>query len=296
MKSDFKNFIYISVAGFLWGTVSIFTRFMAAHGSSTYYTSFLRVFFGFLILFVITCFKEGIRAFIVDGKTLLACFLLGLFTQAFYNIAYCTSINMIGTSMGAVLLYTAPIFTTIMSVFLFKEKMNRAKYLALFVDVIGCALTVTGGHLSGFSFGVMGVLIGISAGFFYSLAAIFGRLTSGGASSWVVTTYNFFFAMIVLGIFLHPWTTVKTPLSKDLLLAGFSYAIIPTALAYLVYFTGVQRIKETSLVPIAASIEVVSAAAIGFFLFKERLEIGNYLGMILVLASIVIMNVKKEKQ
>lgn len=293
MNSDFKNYLYVFIAGALWGTVSIFVKSMQMAGSNNFYTSFLRVFIGFLLLAVLALYKEGFKAFKVNRQTLLSCILLGVFTQGFFNLAYSTSINYIGASLGAVLLYTAPLFTTIFSRILFKEKITFFKSLALLVNIFGCALTITGGHFTSITLNTKGVLIGIAAGFFYSLAAIFGRFTAGQASSLVVTTYNFLFASIFLGISLRPWHSVSAPLNSNLLLLGIGYAIIPTALAYLIYFTGVQRIKETSKIPIAASIETVSATLVGIFIFHESLGLGNIAGIALVLSSIVIMNIKK---
>lgn len=292
MKSDFKNYLYIFIAGCLWGTVSIFVRSMDAAGSSTGYTGFLRVFFGFIILALITLISEGPQAFRINKQTLIACILLGIFTQGLFNISYNTAIGYIGSSLGAVLLYTAPLFTSVMSFFLFKEKITRVKALALLINIIGCAFTVTGGHFNAITFSVVGVCWGVAAGFFYSLGAILGTYTSGQASSLVVTTYNFLFASIFLGILLRPWNSVEAAFEPKLLLLGIAYAIIPTALAYGIYFTGVQRVKETSKIPIAASIETVSATIVGILVFHEDLASGNLLGIALVLASIVIMNLK----
>lgn len=295
MNSDFKNYLYVFIAGTLWGTVSIFVKSMQGAGSNNYYTSFLRVFIGFILLAFLTLYKEGFKAFYINRQTLISCILLGIFTQGLFNLTYSTSINYIGASLGAVLLYTAPLFTTIFSYFLFKEKITHFKLIALFVNILGCVFTITGGHFSSAAFNTKGVFIGITAGFFYSLAAIFGRYTAGQASSLVVTTYNFLFASLFLGISLRPWHSVSSPLNAKLLLLGLGYAIIPTALAYLIYFTGVQRIKETSKVPIAASIETVSATLVGIFIFHESLGIGNLFGIVLVLSSIVIMNLNFQK-
>ena len=295
MNSEFKNYLYVFIAGTLWGTVSLFVKSMQSAGSNNYYTSFLRVFIGFVLLALLTLYKEGLKAFRINRQTLIACILLGVFTQGLFNLAYSSSINYIGASLGAVLLYTAPLFTTIFSRFLFKEKITQLKLFALFINILGCAFTITGGHFASVTFNAKGVLIGIFAGFFYSLAAIFGRYTAGQASSLVVTTYNFLFASIFLGVSLRPWHSASAPLNTRLLLLGLGYAIVPTALAYLIYFTGVQRIKETSKIPIAASIETVSATVFGILVFHETLKAGNLAGIALVLSSIVIMNLNSKK-
>ena len=280
---NIKYYIYILIAGCLWGTMSIFVKALQACGSNAFYTSFLRMFFSLIILLAVTLVKEGIHAFRVDRKTIAACVLLGVFTQAVFNIAYSMAVSRIGAVISAVLLYSAPVFTSIFSRMIFKEKLNGRKCAALLVNIAGCILTATGGHFGEMSLETMGVLIGVSAGFFYSLSAVFGRMTTGGASPLVVTAYNFFFATAALGISVRPWNTVSAPFSGNMMLGGILYALVSTAFAYVLYFTGVQHIKETSKIPVIASVETVSATVIGIFLFHEKLGAGSLAGIVLVL-------------
>lgn len=292
MKTERKYGLYIFMAGCLWGTMSIFVRAMQAEGSNSFYTSFLRMFFSFLILAAVTCIKEGISAFKIDKRTMLACLLLGIFTQAIFNIVYSTAVNRIGASLSAVLLYSAPVFTALLSRVIFREKIDRRKWAALLVNIAGCILTVMGGGLGEGAFEGGGVWIAVAAGFFYSLSAILGRYAAGGASILAVTTYNFFFASLVLGIGIRPWNTVPAPLSAKLLLDGFLYALLATSFAYVLYFKGVQHMKEASKIPVIASVETVSAAMIGILVFQERLGMGGVVGIVLVLSSIALMNTK----
>ena len=74
---------------------------------------------------------------------------------------------------------------------------------------------------------------------------------------------------------------------------GFLYGLIPTALAYLVYYDAVSKIHDTSRVPVIASIEPVTAVLLGVVLYGEKLSAGNYAGIIVVLVSIA-LTVKAE--
>lgn len=292
MRTETKYSLYIFLAGCLWGTMSIFVKAMQTEGSNSFYTSFLRMFFSFLILAAVTCIKEGISAFKIDKRTMLACLLLGIFTQAIFNVAYSTAVNRIGASLSAVLLYSAPVFTALLSRVIFREKINRRKWIALLVNIAGCILTVTGGGLGETTLTWGSLLIAVAAGFFYSLSAILGRFTVGGTSILAVTTYNFFFAFLALGIGIRPWNMVPAPLSAKLLLDGFLYALLATSFAYVLYFKGVQHMKEASKIPVIASVETVSAAMIGILVFQEKLGVGGVVGMMLVLSSIALMNAK----
>lgn len=83
----------------------------------------------------------------------------------------------------------------------------------------------------------------------------------------MASTYNFAFATLFLLIFTRPWQGMSGKISPLLLLVAFGFALVPTAITYLLYFTGLQKIKETSRVPVLASVETVSAITAGNFCF-----------------------------
>ncbi len=295
MESGRKSFFKVFITGCLWGTIGLFVKMMETQGSSSSYTSFLRLFFGSLILAFTTWVIEGPKAFRIGRKTFLSCILLGIVCQGTFNILYSMSITMNGMSVGSVLLYTAPIFTSFTSMLLFKEKLNSLKWLALMVNVVGCALTATGGDFSAASIAPLGILVGVGAGFTYSMTAVFGRIAMQEDSSpFAVAAYNLLFGCIFIALVRRPWTTVERPFNMQLLLLGLLFGLIPTALAYALYFSGLSRIVETSRVPVVASVELVVAAMIGAFVFDESIPVIKIAGILLVLLSILIFSKKND--
>ena len=59
------------------------------------------------------------------------------------------------------------------------------------------------------------------------------------------------------------------------------------------HYKGLQKIRESSKVPVIASVETVVAALVGILLYHERLGVISSVGVLLVLFSILLMN-KKE--
>ena len=293
MDSEYKSFGKIFITGCLWGTIGLFVKLMEAQGSSSPYTSFLRLLFGFILLALMTLIIDGPKAFCIGRRTLLSCVLLGIICQGIFNILYSTSISMNGMSVGSVLLYTAPIFTCITSMLFFKEKMDLLKWVALLVNVVGCALTATGGDFSAASLAPLGLLIGVGAGFTYAMTAVIGRIAMQEESSpFAVATYNLFFGCLFIALVRHPWTTVDAPFNASLLLYGLLFGLIATALAYSIYFSGLSKITETGKVPVVASIELVVATIIGVFAFSESMTIIKIVGIVLVLLSILLFSWK----
>ena len=283
--------LLVFLAGVLWGFVGMFIKELAHAGSTPELTGLLRVFFAFLIMAAACLVKYGPKALRIDRKTLLVCALLGLVSHGIYNIFYSTAISLSGVSVSAVLLDIAPVFTLLFSALLFGERLTGMKALAIILNIVGCALTATNGQLDLKSLSITGVLCGAAAGACYALASIFGRLASTGTNAIVMSMYSYLFASIFLALWNRPWQG-EIHLSGTILIWGFLYALIPTAIAYALYYQGLQSIPDTSKVPVISSIEAVIAVVIGVLLYREDMGALSVVGMLLVLISIVLMNWK----
>jgi drug/metabolite transporter, DME family len=291
---NFIGGILIFIGGALWGMIGPCIQIMEQLGSDSILTSFLRVAFAFVIMLVLTVARYGIRSLKIDRNALLACALLGLICHGIYNIFYSLAVNLAGITISAVLLNIAPLFTALFSWMLFHEHITSGKLLALVINIFGCVLAATGGNFSVASFSLIGIVCGIIAGLCYGLTAIFGKIAGEQSNAFVMSTYSYLFAAIFLFFFSKPWQSTAIT-NVPLLGVGFFYALVPTAVAYLLYYQGVQNMQETSRVPVLASIEMVMAGIFGVMLFHEQLHGMNLLGMVLVLLSIVLMSGKAKQ-
>ena len=294
MDSNIRKYALIMLSGILWGTIGLFVKVLDAKGSTSEYTTFMRMFFAFLLLFAITLAKEGIASFRIGRSTLISCALLGFVSMSLNNLCYTNAVSRLGMSLAAAILYMAPIFTSIQSKLLFHEKIGRSKLIALAFNVLGCVLAATGGRLSLEGVSVIGLLFGIGAAFAYSTQNIFGRLATDEASPFVVATYNFFFAAVFTLVVARPFSTIGDPFEPQLLIWGLLFGFIPTTIAYLLYFAGIQGLTETSKVPVFCSLELVVATVLGGLLFNENLPPASLAGTAMILISIMLMNRKTE--
>lgn len=259
----------------LWGTIGLFVLWMDGLGASSALISFLRMAFAFLILLLITLFLGGTRSLLVSKRALLFSALLGLICQGLYNVFYNESIVEIGMTMSAVLLNAAPLCTLT---------------AALFLCMAGCVLTVTDGNLSLSGFSPYGILCGVLSGMTYGMTSIFGRMAGEKTNVWAMSTYSYLFASLFLLAY-DPGVVLEAG-NLSIAFAGFLYALIPTALAYVIYYKGVQKIRENSKVPVIASAETITAALLGAFFFHESLKSLQYMGMVLIFLSILLLNGK----
>lgn len=286
-------------AGVLWGSIGFFVRKLNELGVDTGLTAFMRIFCGWLILIpllIAMSMKTGKNYFRISKKGILQCLLMGIVTQAFFNLSYSGCINSVGVAMGSVLLYTAPIFVAILSKLLFKEEINARKGIALVINLVGCFIMVTGGDLSVLKVSGIGILLGVGAGFFYAMVTILGKFTSDEVDPFTLVFYNFLFGWISLVIFTNPIPKIAAVSSPYFWLLGFGYGLIPTVGSYLFYMNGISHDVELSRVPIIASVEPIIATLIGLLVFSENISLVNAIGLVIVLFSIVLMNSgRKEK-
>jgi DME family drug/metabolite transporter len=278
----------------IWGSIGFFVMAMDAYGSSASLTSFLRGLFAAGIMFFLTGWTYGFKSLLVDKKTLFVCALLGLICQGIYNIFYCLAIVNAGVTASAVLLNVAPVFAAMEAHILFKESIGWRKVIPLCLDVVGCVLAVTGGSFDPATLSVAGIAYGVGAGFCYSLTSVIGKIAGERTNAYVMSTYSYLFSALFLVFFVHgdEWAPITQP---GLLWVGFLYALIPTCFAYLLYYLGVQKIRENSIVPVIASVETVVAALLGIALYGEWPGPVNVLGIALVLSSIALLSLNRKK-
>ncbi len=290
-KTEFKGYLLILAGGAIWGTIGPFIKLMADFGASSLLISFLRMLFAFIIMLGITLYKFRLSALRISLKELIGCALLGLICHGIYNVFYTLAVTLTGVTISAVLLNIAPIFTAFISYMFLHEPMTVRKIIAFIINIVGCALTVTNGNIDISNFSLYGVLCGISAGICYALTAIIALLTGRNTNVFTLSTYSYFFAALFLAMYEAPWNDIHL-YNSNILVLGFLFALIPTAIAYVLYYQGVQYVKETSRVPVIASVETLVAAILGIIFFQEQLHYASSFGIVMVFFSIWLINKK----
>lgn len=294
MKKEKLGILYVLIAGSLWGTMGVFVNFFDSEGLTSVDIAGVRLVFAALIMALYVLIKNP-RLFIIKVRDIW-CFLgSGLVSLMIFTVCYFKTIVLSSMSVAAVLLYTSPVFVILFSFFLFKEKITKIKAISCVICVAGCAF-VTGIVGSDTSIPLSAFLLGVSSGIAYALYSIFSRFAlQKEYSSLTITTYTFIFATIGLIPFTDFPTIGKIMLQKPELgaimaLTGFVTAVLP----YIFYTSGLERL-ESGKAAVIAAIEPVVATVIGGLYFKDDLSLIQYFGIILVIFSIVLTNVKAKK-
>ncbi len=284
--------LLIVIAAALWGTMGLFTRKMTEIGFSTLQLVFMRASLTAAVLLLYLLFFDR-NKLKIKLKDVWIFILAGLVSVVLFQHCYTSAIMAGSISIAATLLYTAPIFVTVISAVLFKEKITPIKIIALVTAFTGCVL-VSGITDSGTSLTATALFLGIASGFTYGLYSIFTKIGLRHYSPLTFTFYTFLTATIVL-IPLCDAGTMITVASSSATAAFIPavFGIVTSVIPYICFTCGLKYI-DAGKANITATIEPAVATLTGVFVFNERLGISATAGIALVLLSAVMLNLPQR--
>jgi drug/metabolite transporter, DME family len=284
----------ILIAGVFWGSMGIFVRKLGEYGFDSIQIVCLRMTIAAIVFMLLHVILE--RDCILIKLRDLPLFLgLGLGSILFFTICYFTAISIMPLSTAAILLYTSPIWVMLMSCVFFKERLTVRKLAALVCAFGGCVL------VSGFSSGgitAKGLLIGLGSGIGYGLYSILGSVALKKYSSLTVTTFTFIIAAAGAWCVCAPAEMTAMIAGTEniwallilVLLTGLVTAVIP----FSAYTAGLKSV-EPSKAAILATVEPMVATILGAIVFAEPITVTSGIGIALIFASVVILNLKSKK-
>ncbi len=282
----------VAAASVLWGVLFIFVRQLSAAEFSAMDVVCIRAYGSVLFLF------PGL--FFINRKLLKMrfkdswCFAgTGVFSIVFFSYCYFRNVQVSSAAFASILMYTSPIWVTLLSMVFFREKMNRCKWVALVLAVLGCVLVSgiigTAGVVS-----LQGILLGLGSGIGYGLYSIFGRFAlDRGYHPMTVSAYTFLFACV--GVL--PFVSVSSIISKfsqepGLLVPAVCMALLSTAMSFSLYTLGLAYM-EPGRAAVLATLEPIVTTLVGTFYYKEPLSAGMVIGIGLVLVASVLISRSK---
>ena len=282
----------VAAAATLWGTVGIQVQTLFNYNLSIQSIVFWRLFFAFIILFFFVFFTNKKRL-IIDKKGLVYLALMGLFSQLLFNLFYFGCIQKTTVATAVTLLYSAPIFIAVMARVFYKELFTPIKTVALFLCLGGCFFAATGGSAAVLQLNLIGVLMGLGAGFTFSLVTIISKAIINKYHQLTIIVYALGFGLLFYLPFSHPLIIFQKSLPLEVWLLISSFGVISTSIAYVLYITGISYGIEVSRAGIISTLELVVAVILSYLIFKEALWGWKLAGILTVVFSVIIVQVDK---
>lgn len=279
-------YFYVLAGGVLWGSIGIFVQMLASSGLTPMEAVTARA-TGATIVFALITYFSNPQLLKIKLKDWWIFFGSGFISLAGFNYFNFTCITLSGMATAALLLYTAPVFVMLMSLFLFKEKLTARKCMALLCTICGCTLIV-GVLEQGLNLNWSIVGTGLASGVGYALYTIFTKYAVlRKYHPLTVATYTFLGCAVAAHLVSGglPYQQIDT--RGWLGIAGIVF--ICSLGANYFYTKGLAGI-DASHASIIATVEPLVAALLGILVFGEPLAYTKIMGMLLILGSIVLLS------
>jgi len=279
------------LTAFFWGGTFIAGK-VIANSVDPYSAAFLRFTIASTFLIFLTRKIEGGLPGINLGQA-VNIFFLGLTGIFAYNILFFTGISLINANRASLIIATNPIFISLFSVLLFKDKLSFLKLAGLGLSVGGALLVISSGQIStifktGIGKGELAIFGCVASWVSYSLMGkpLMNTLSpiSAVCYSAVAGTLMLFFPALAHGLF----SNIPAYSAMDWI-SLFYLGFFGTVLGFFWYYEGIQEIG-----PMKAGIFInfvpVSAIILSYFILNEPVTKEILMGGFLVVAGVYLTN------
>ncbi len=292
-----KAYFELITGSVMFGLLGVFVDYLKAVPTGP--MVFYKQLFGLLSLLIFIVLT-GKLSQIVPRRKKKYLLLLGLI-NTFTIFSYFTCIKYTSFSVAILMLYTAPMYVTILSPLVLKEKITKKGVVALILSLTGLLFIIdTGNVVAGLSLGMnggngggsylLGIAAGILSGFAFGSEIVIIRYIKDDYSS---VALLFWYTLIGVVLLLPLSGGVPDAVIIDNMPMLIFFGIINTALAALLYVSGISQI-EAQKGSILALLEPVSGIFFDFTIVHTPLIMNTVIGCVFILFGAYIAVMEKS--
>jgi len=282
MRGRIKDYGSLIFAGVCFGTTGT-AQALGPDGSSPLVVGAARLLVGAAFLWIIHKIlgASGSRIGWLD-------LLIGGVGVALYQISFFSAVRSTGVAVGTLTaIGSAPALTGIMGYLINKEVPSLRWLKATLITTLGI-ICLTGAK--GFThFNLIGVLEALGAGASYSLFAVASKRGMNSGASFTEAMYKIFGlgAILLLPIFFLGKDQFLT--SRSGILMALWLGLVPTAIAYTSYASGLNRIKVATASTLILA-EPATATLLAALVLGESLNGYSWLGVTIVVTGLLYLS------
>ncbi len=216
------------------------------------------------------------------------------FLFAVSSITFYESFRMMDVGAASTLIFAYPVLTAVMMCAFFHERFTRTTLAAILLALAGISCLTLGGGEHRVT------LLGLGVIFLSALTyAIYIIIVNRVRARLHVSTMTFWI-LLFCGLFIALWALITTgtgsfrlPHCGEAWFYAIFLAITPTLLS-LVFMTYSSRILGATPTAILGALEPLTAVSIGIFVFDEAFTAKLGLGLVLVVAAVLAVLLKRR--
>ena len=232
------------------------------------------------------------KSFKISGKELKTLGSLGLLFAA-SSITYYQSFRFMDAGIASTILFVYPVMVAVIMATFFKEKVTASTVTAIILALVGIGLLYKGGE--GVSLSAIGVLLVMVSSLTYAVYIVVVNQSSISMSSLKLTFYVLLICMFSLLAysFTSPDLQLILPPSPRAWFFACWLGLVPTVLSLVFMTVAVHEVGATPTA-IMGALEPLTAVAIGVMVFGESLTFRLFIGIVLILSSVLLIVLGKN--
>lgn len=275
----------------IFGTIGLFVKFIPLPSSVI---AAVRGLAGGLLLLAFMALKKQRPDGSAIGKNLLLLVLSGGI-MGFNWILLFESYNYTSVATGTLCYYLAPMFITLASPVVLKERLTGKKLACAFVALLGM-VPVSGVLTAGFSLGELrGVALGVGAAMLYATVILLNKKLKD-----ISAMDRTLMQLLAAGIVLVPYVlltenvTAFRPDALGMVMLAV-VAVVHTGISYVLYFGALPHLPAQSAA-ILSYVDPVLAVLLSALVLKEELTWLTAVGAVLILGAALVGEVEWKKK
>jgi drug/metabolite transporter (DMT)-like permease len=298
-----RGYAFIAAATLLWGIAATlgraaFTGRLLPFGQALQPINPLilsqsRTTISFLVLLPVLMFRRGWRNLRLPAADFGRIVLLGVLGVAASNYLYYLAIQRTNVATAIILQYTAPVLVLLYMVARGLQKATAQRVAAVGLAVVGSALAIGVVGAGGFRVDPVGVMAALLAAVSFAFYNVAGHQILGRYDRWIVLLYTTFSAGAFRMIVNPPWKLVAAHYSGWQWGFLAVFALVSVLGPFSFYFAGLQHLEPTRAI-VASCLEPVFSIVLAALLLGEALRPVQALGIVVVLAAIVIVQLPER--
>lgn len=286
-----KSIAGLVLSMLIFGTIGIFRRYIPLPSGIIAMT---RGFVGAAFLLLVILIGRKRFDFCAVKKNLLALIVSGAFI-GFNWILLFEAYNYTSVATATLCYYTAPVFVTLISPLVLKERLTAKKLVCIALSLLG--MVAVSGLLdgSGEAVDLRGVILGLGAAILYATVVILNKKIDG-VGAYEKTTVQLTSAAVVLLPYVLLFENVKnTSLDTFAVIMLILCGVLHTGVAYWLYFGSMGGLGAQT-VAIFSYIDPVVAIILSATVLKERIGVWGYIGAALILGATLVSELSFGKK
>jgi DME family drug/metabolite transporter len=287
------GYFYVAMSAVLFAATGTASKFLFHQGVTPYQLVQVRTAIASAVLLAWLALADP-ACLRISRQSLPRFILLG-FVLAATMFTYFYAISKIQVAAAILLQYQSPVLVATYALAFSGERHSTSTLLAIVGSGLGCYLAVGAYSLDLLSLNRAGIIGGLGAAAFLSAYTVLSESALRRYKPWTVLFYASLFSAAACNILLPPFEGLTRSYNATQWFWILFISIVGTAVSLGLYNKGLRLIRATHA-SITATLQPIAAAVLAFLFLGEAMSPWQLVGVGLVVASIIVLQIGKEKR